>query len=486
MLEMLKKESNYTFTENGALTYKSTLSHCLDLFATIGALRNANEERIIDIFQKAYAEDSDLAMKILFFARDIRGGLGERKVFRIIFNWLAKNHKASVFKNLSNVAEFGRYDDLMVLLSSPCQTAMLDYIKEQLHKDLEAARANDLQNISLLAKWLPSVNTSNEASVKQAKIIARRLNMQERDYRKTLSYLREKINIIENNLRTKDYSFDYSKQPSGAMLKYRQAFWRNDEERYSTFLESVAKGESKINTGAITPHQIVEPLINTYQSEESKKSLDIAWNALEDFTNAENSLVVVDGSGSMYSGQPYAISIALSLGIYFAERNKGKFKNHFITFSENPQLVEIKGKDIAEKVRYCEAFNEVANTNIQRVFELILYTALNNNVPQEELPSTLYFITDMEFDSCTKAGNHTNFERAKILFEQYGYKLPKVVFWNVQSRTNQQPVRMHDSGAILVSGYSPRIFGMLTSNCLDPYTFMMESINQERYANIVA
>ena len=96
MLEMLKNETNYTFTENGALTYKSTLSHCLDLFATIGALRNANEERIIDIFQKAYAEDSDLAMKILFFARDIRGGLGERKVFRIIFNWLAKNHKSSV------------------------------------------------------------------------------------------------------------------------------------------------------------------------------------------------------------------------------------------------------------------------------------------------------------------------------------------------------------------------------------------------------
>jgi hypothetical protein len=351
---------------------------------------------------------------------------------------------------------------------------------------MEAAIANDLQNISLLAKWLRSINTSNATAVKQAKILARSMCMQEKDYRKTLSFLRKKINILENNLRTKDYSFDYSKQPSGAMLKYRRAFWRNDQERYSAFLEKVVKGEAKLNTGAITPHQIVAPLLNSAQGEESKKSLDAAWNALEDFTNDENSLVVVDGSGSMYSGQPSAISIALSLGIYFAERNKGKFKNHFITFSENPQLVEIKGKDIAEKVRYCEAFDEVANTNIQKVFELILYTALNNNVPQEELPSTLYFITDMEFDSCTKAGNYTNFERAKILFEQYGYKLPKVVFWNVQSKTNQQPVRMHDSGAILVSGYSPRIFGMLTSNCLDPYTFMMESINQDRYANIVA
>ena len=182
-------------------------------------------------------------------------------------------------------------------------------------------------------------------------------------------------------------------------------------------------------------------------------------------------------------------TVALSLGIYFAERNKGAFKNHFITFSENPQLVEIKGSDIVEKVQYCETYDEVANTNIQKVFELILNTAKNNHLLQEELPEKLYIISDMEFDYCTRDASLTNFEYAKKIFEEAGYKLPEVIFWNVASRNRQQPVSKNEQGVLLVSGCTPRIFSMVADGSLSestPYEFMLEVLGSERYEKIVA
>ena len=197
--------------------------------------------------------------------------------------------------------------------------------------------------------------------------------------------------------------------------------------------------------------------------------------------------MVIDGSGSMYSPlQPRPAAVALSLGIYFAERNTGAFKNHFITFSEKPQLVEIKGKDIWETVNYCHKYNEVANTNIQKVFELILRAAVKNKVPQSEMPSTLYIISDMEFDYCTKGADLTNFEYAKKIFAEAGYQLPRVVFWNVASRTKQQPVTRNEQGVALVSGCSPRIFGMLSSGNLSPMGYMLDILGTERYAKIAA
>ena len=315
--------------------------------------------------------------------------------------------------------------------------------------------------------------------------------MDYKTYRKTLSALRAKINIIENNLRVKDYTFDYEKQPSQAMLKYRKAFIRNDNERYSQFLDSVSQGKAKLHTGTLTPYEIILPLVSWGKArltESERKALDATWQALEDFTNNENALVVVDGSGSMYraDGIISPASAALSLGIYFAERNKGKFANHFITFSRTPQLVEIKGSDIYEKVNYCKSFDEAANTNLQKVFELILNTAIKHNVPQEQMPSSLYIISDMEFDSCVDNSNMTNFERAKKLFAEHGYNLPRVIFWNVDSRNLQQPVTMNEQGVCLVSGISPRIFAMIKSHDLTPLSFMMSILDSDRYKNITA
>ena len=485
MLEHLKNEANRTYTENGAVTHATTYSDCLDLFATIGALRSSNEQEIISRFVRAFTEDPNLALKTLFFARDVRGGLGERKVFRVCLQWLAHNAPASAKKNIPYVAEFGRWDDLLSLMGTPCEKDALRLVKQQLDADLESMDMGD--DVSLLAKWLPSVNASNAQTVFYAKRIARLLGMSDAQYRKTLVKLREHIRIIENSLREKDYSFDYSKQPSKAMFKYRKAFYRNDGERYGEFMNKVSRGEAQLHTGTLTPYEIIKPFFYEHVGDQEASAIDATWIAQEDFTRDENALVVIDGSGSMYSRtDPMPATVALSLGIYYAERNTGAFRNHFITFSERPQLVEIKGKTILEKVRYCSQYNEVANTNIQKVFELILQAAVKNKVPQSEMPSTLYIISDMEFDYCTKGAELTNFEYAKKIFAEAGYQLPKVVFWNVQSRNQQQPVTQNEEGVALVSGCSPRIFNMLQSGNLSPLGYMLEILGTERYAKIAA
>lgn len=483
-LEALKEEANKTLTENMAVTWRSSGSENVDLFASIGALRSASDEEIVRRFIKAWAEDHNIALKILFYARDVRGGLGERRVFRVILNFMASLAPESIRKNIALIPEYGRYDDLLVLLGTPCEAEALAFIREQLNRDLACLEAGE--PVSLLAKWLPSINASSEETRAQAKAVANAVGMDAAQYRKTLSALRAEIKIIENNLREKDYTFDYSQQPSKAMFKYRKAFSRNDEERYTKFLKKVEKGEAQLHTGTLLPYELVHAALQRPTVAE-RKTLDVTWKALEDFTDGRNALAVIDGSGSMYGfGTPKPIEIAMSLGIYFAERNTGLFHDHFITFSMNPQLVQIKGEDLTERVLYCKTFNEVANTNIQKVYELILYTAAAHHMPQSEMPETLYIISDMEFDYCTKDAGKTNFEYAKRLYASHGYKLPNIVFWNVQSRQEQVPVKMNEQGVALVSGCSPRIFSMVISNDLDPFNFMMKTIGSERYAPIHA
>ena len=485
MLNYLKQEANKTVTENGAATHITTESDCLDLFATIGALRRESDSEIVTRFIRAYSENKDIAMKLLFFARDIRGGLGERRVFKVILNWLANNEPQTVRKNLEYVAEYGRFDDLLCLMGTACEKDMLDVLKAQFEADNNAL-ANGGE-VSLLAKWLPSVNASSSETVLYAKKIAKHFGLNDASYRKALVALRAHIRIIENNLREKDYSFDYSKQPSKAMYKYRKAFIRNDGERYSQFLDKVTTGEAKLHASTLMPYEIITPFFRRNVSDEERKAINTTWISQEDFGDTENALAVIDGSGSMYGGaDPMPATVALSLGIYFAERNKGAFKNHFITFSENPQLVEIKGEDILDKVRYCHGFNEVANTNIQKVFELILDAAKKNSVPQDELPKKLYIISDMEFDYCAEDASLTNFEYAKKLFAEAGYTLPEIVFWNVASRNRQQPVTRNEQGVALVSGCTPRLFSMVASGTMNPYAFMLEVVESERYAKIVA
>lgn len=489
MLNALTYESNLTYTENGALTYRSSGSECIDFFAACGALRGADENEIIRRFLRAYAENPDTAMKILFYARDIRGGLGERRLFRCILRYLAYTKPESVRKNLPLIAEYGRFDDLLVLLGSHCEDELIRYLRVQLDADLAAMQSGD--DCSLLAKWLPSVNTSSYKSRQTAKKLCRLLGMREKDYRQTLAKLRAYINIMETRLCKKDYSFDYEKLPSGALFKYRQAMLRNDTERYSKYLDAVHANAAKMNTGTLYPYQIVRSVVkDKYLTPDILSSLETTWNALTDYCDARNAIAVIDGSGSMYCDYGSGImpiTVALSLGIYFAEHSKGRFRNRFITFSEKPRLVKIKGSNIAEKVRYCMSFDEIANTDLFAVFRLILKAAVKNSIPQEELPELIYIISDMEFDIAThRAYDDTVHEQAKALYEKYGYKLPQVVYWNVCARNEQVPVTMNESGTALVSGANPILFRQMIQQDLTPFTMMEKILCSERYAPVSA
>ncbi len=488
MINALTCESNLTHTENGAPTHRSSGSDCLDFFAVCGALRHADENEIVRRFLRAYAEDPDTAMKTLFYARDIRGGLGERRLFRCILRYLAYTKTSSVRKNLPLIAEYGRFDDLLILLGSPCEDELIRYLRAQLDADLAAMEAGD--GCSLLAKWLPSVNTSSYKSRETAKKLCRLLGMREKEYRQTLAKLRAHIDIVETRLCKKDYTFDYGQVPAGALFKYREALWRNDNERYSDYLLAVRQGRAKMNTGTLYPYQIVRSAMNEYDPD-TICSLDTTWNALPDYCDGRNAIAVIDGSGSMYCDYGTGMmpaTVALSLGIYFAEHSKGRFKNRFITFSETPKFVKIKGSDIAEKVRYCMSFDEIANTNLYAVFRLILRAAVKHNIPQEELPELIYIISDMEFDEATYGSPEeaTVHEKAKKLYEKYGYKLPQVVYWNVCARNEQVPVTMSESGTALVSGASPVLFRQMMEMDLTPFSMMEKILGSERYAPVSA
>lgn len=476
-LENLKEESSLTKTLNGATAYTSTGSDCLDLFSSIGVMRNWDKQDIIDKWDKAWAEDELTALKILFYARDIRGGLGERRVFRVILKHLALTDPEVVSYNLSLIPEYGRYDDVLVLLG----VHALEY-------DVPNFLFNSAEDTeTLCAKWLPSINASSNETILQAKTLARYWGMSDEEYRHWLTEKRKELKILESRLVAKDYTFDYSKQPSKAMFKYRKAFMRNDEERYCAYLDSVIEGKQKINTKTLMPYEITNKAYTVHMSvnrnKEELKALDVMWNNLPDYTRGENALVVMDGSGSMTWSitRPLPIDIASSLAIYFAEKNNGYFHNYFMTFSEHPKLVEIKGKDIGAKVEYCRSYYECWNTNLEKTFKVLLNAAVKNNVPQEELPKTLYIISDMEFDEAAEHPDKTVFQSAKKMYEDAGYELPAVVFWYVSKLSEQVPVREDERGVVLVSGCSPTVFKQVISNEMNPYEYMRKVVYAERY-----
>ncbi len=478
LLENIKKEQNYTETENGALAYSSTQSALVDLFAITGAMRYADESEIIDKFSKAMVEDHLLATKMAFYTRDVRGGLGERRSGRLMLEFLALNYPDIFLKNLEYIPEYGRWDDLVYLLEYAPEK-IVEMIRKQLDQDLADKKEN--KPISLLAKWLPSVNTSNKETVRKGRLLAEKLGMSEKEYRKTLSQLRRYLNVVEVNLSAKNYEkIVYDEVPSLAMNKYRKAFLRNDEENFNEYLNKVEKGEAKINASVLYPYNIVEKYL--YQTNEYDPVLEEQWKALPDYVKGEKKfLVMADVSGSMY-GRPMATSVGLA--IYFASRNKGPFANHFMTFSAEPKLVEVKGENLLEQIRYVCGAEWGMNTDLEAAFILLLHTAVKYNTPKEEMPESLIIITDMEIDRCTKS-DWTFLDQMKKSFEDNGYELPNIVFWNVNSRNNTYHASYDHQGVQLASGQSPIVFESLAEGVeLTPYDYMLSVLNSERYQKI--
>ncbi len=467
---------NTAFTENGDKAYTTTGSACLDYFSIIGGKRH-NLVDALNLFMKSYYEDPRLTIKILFYVRDIKGGLGERSIFRYTFNALANMYPEVASQLIKYIPEYGRYDDLLVCLNSPIKKTVLEYIDNQLKEDLANKQNN--KPISLLAKWLPSINTSSTEARNLASIIASSLKMKKEEYRKTLAYLRKGL-IIENNLREVDYSFDYGKVPSNAMFKYRNAFIKHDRKRYLDYLEDVKTGKSKINTAALYPYEIIRRLDEAEKSFELA-SLDVMWKSFDRSEITSKTIVVRDGSGSMTcgSGSVAPIEVATSLAILFAEQLTGEFKNTFITFSSSPKVVKIKGDTIKEKYDCISKYCDCSNTDIYKVYKLILDVYKHKNFKKEDAIDRIVIISDMEFD-CVENASKSTFENFKEEFSNLGYDMPEVVFWNVYARKNQFPT-INEEGVKLISGSSSKIIDMVTNNeMFNAYEFMLKCL--EKYS----
>ena len=472
--------ANVAYTFNGATSNASTLDACVNYFGSGAALRQRSDADVIDLFSKAFYQDRLVALKTLFYIRDVREGQGERKTFRTAINWLAKNYSDILVKNLENIALFGRWDDLYSLVGTPAEDAAFKLIAKQLRQD--AVDAADGKPISLLAKWLKSVNTSSAESRNLGYKTAKALGVTPKQYRKALSALRKHIDVIEVKLSKKQFDqIDYEKVPSKASMLYRKAFNKRDGERYRKYLGAVEKGEAKMNAAVLYPYDIVRPIENGEHNATQLKALDLAWKNQPNWLaeNPHKGLVVADVSGSMY-GLP--ILVSLSLAIYFAERNVGPFQNCFMTFSAKPKLQFVTGQTIAEKVRSLNRTGWDMNTDIQAAFDLMLSTAVKGNVKPEDMPSVLYIISDMQFDACTSNRNATNFATIKSKYAAAGYAMPKLVFWNVNASNSDYPVTVNDQGVCLVSGCSPSILkSVLAAKAFTPTDIMLETLNKPRY-----
>ena len=461
-----------TRTTNGMKARKSTANACVDLFYNIGASRGKN---IVPAFTAAYVENSDLALRIAQWARDARGGSGERQVFRDILAYLELSNPADASRLLAKVPELGRYDDLFVFKTKP--------LKAQAYTMLGDALRN---RNGLAAKWTP-----RKGDV--AREIREFFGMTPKQYRKSLVAL---TNVVETQMCANDWdNINYSHVPSVAHARYKKAFGRHGTT-YAEYVTKLVKGEAgvKINAGAVFPYDVLKGAINSYSRKSMTKTeldaLQAQWDALPNFIGDANVLPMVDSSGSMtcpaggHSSKSglTCLEVAISLGLYFADKNTGKFKDTFLTFSRTPKLVNLKG-NINQKIDQMNT-GEVANTDLNRAFDLILKTAVDNKVPQAEMPGTLVIFSDMQFDQGVDHDDSA-IEMIARKYQAAGYELPKVVFWNLNAAYGNAPVKFNKAGVALVSGFSPAIAKSILSGNLDdfsPEAIMLKTVMVDRYA----
>ena len=465
-MDDLEIETSVTLTENGGRALSTTGDKLLNLFAVLGALRSRPTD-VIDKFDAAYRENADLATKMAFYGRDVRGGLGERAVGRLMLRELTQFYPEVVTANFKNIVEFGRWDDLFVLFDTECEDAMVEYVKMQSN-----------QHVSLLAKWMPSINASSEHTKALAHRFVKALNTTPREYRKNLSALRKYIDVTEVKMSANKWTdIDYKAVPSNAMANYGSAFARHDYEGFTRYMDAVKSGDVKINAATLYPYNVIETL--------ERSSRDVAeaqWNALPNYVEGDNNfLIMADVSGSM-TGRPMHTSVGLA--IYFAERNHGEFANKFMTFTDIPQIVEVTDGTLYEKYR--SVTRHVGyNTNLEAAFDAILSTAVRTHCPQADLPKALVIISDLEIDYWD-GGSLTFTEEMRKRFANAGYEMPKLVYWNVDSRKDTFLASKNDPNAILVSGQSASTFKNLIKGIdLSTFEIMVQTLDDPRYDCVV-
>jgi hypothetical protein len=461
-------------TANGMLARKSTANACVDLFFKIGASRGKD---VTKDFVAAYVEDKEVALRIAQWVRDARGGAGEREIFRQILKYLDKHEPSDAARLLMKVPEIGRWDDIFVVES-----------KQNKHKAFsmlgDALRAKN----GLAAKWTPR---KGDLAVE----IRNFFGMSPKFYRKSLV---EMTKVVETQMCAKDWDeINFSHVPSVAHSRYKKAFFRNTQE-YAKYVAELTKDPKdrdvnvKINAGAVFPYDVLKGAIGSYRSNYNTTELNAMqaqWDALENFIGDANVLPLVDVSGSMTckAGGPQSksattcLDVAVSLGLYVADKNKGKFKDTFLTFSGTPELLHLKG-NIVQKVSQMVSSNWGMNTDLVKAMDKILKTAKEGNVPQEEMPEMLLIMSDMQFDQCARFDDSAMKMIARK-FEAAGYELPKIVFWNLNAADNV-PAKYDASGVALVSGFSPAIMAAVLGGDTEQFTpqaIMMKAIGVPRY-----
>lgn len=501
-LNAMKNETNFSYTENGAIQRNTTGSAVYDMFALGAAYRSRSDADVINLFMKAVNEDETLALKCLFYIRDAMEGQGERRFFRVCMKWLAATHTEAARRNMRHIPTYGRWDDLYVFVNTSLEKEMFAFMREQLALDVQS------KTPSLLAKWLKSENTSSAVSRELGRKTRNAFGMTAKQYRKTLSILRERINVLERLMSARQWDkIEFDKIPSRAGFIYRNAFAKHDVERmmqdksiqsYADF----AKDETKtVNAGVLYPYECVEKAFyhcyyNNNISDTERAIINKYWDNLKDYIQDANfnGIVVADTSGSMM-GTP--MNVAISLAMYCATKNSGPFANHFFTFESNPHFMEVEGFDFVDKVKRISRAPWGGSTNIEAVFDMMLGIAIRNNIKQEDLPKNVIIVSDMQFDSCVTSNSYnrggyfgryssndksTLMETVETKWAAHGYEMPALIFWNVNARNDGIPMKNED-GITFMSGFSPVLFQQLMAG-KTAMELMLDKLNSERYTII--
>lgn len=473
-----------TTTENGHYAVNTTGSAVLDLYGQIGAMRGMPfDQRVQPLIEKAMNEDPLLTMKTIFYGRDVRGGTGERQLFRDAIKYLAIYYPTFLSPNIHLIPEYGRWDDLYALVGTPAEHEASWLIGGQFSLDMEALRAG--KPVSLLGKWLKSCNTSSAESCKLGEWTRDHLHLTERAYRKALSALRERIRVVEKQMSANDWSgINYEGVPSRASVIYRKAFAEHDGERYQRYLADVMSGKKKMNASVSTPQDIVHAYL--YGDNETDDTLEAAWKSLPNFVGSdENIMVMADTSGSMV-GRPMEVSVGLAM--YFAQRNKGAFHNMFMTFESNPHFVTLdENATLRRNLTATWHAPWGGSTNLNGACMSMLKFAKAHDVPDVDMPSRLLIISDMEIDRAVPQSYRLNSQEMERYYRLFGYTMPQIIYWNVEARDNHFQAKANSNGVMLASGSSPAIFEgvmKMQDTQVTPYNAMREVLNSERYKPI--
>lgn len=459
--QAIKNTPEISLTANGADAFASTLDANVDLFYMIGSCRGTD---ITVEFEKAYQNNPELAVRSLLFVRDIREGAGERQTFRDLLVYLEKNHTQVVYDILPVIPFYGRWDDLLCFKTEEVRNAAFGFISYALIEKKDG----------LCAKWMPRQPSKTDNT---AYLLRKFMDLSPKDYRKLLVGL---TNVVEQKMCAKEWDeIDFSKLPSLASARYNKSFAKNAKESYALYKEKLLSGEAKINASAVYPYDVIKTI-----TAGGDKDIAVAqWEALPNYLGEDFILPMVDVSGSMEcaangKGSLTCLDVAISLGLYVSDKQKGAFKDTILTFTDNPQLVVLEG-NLNDKLNQLQRADWGMSTNIEKAFVKILDVAVKSKVPASEMPKYLMIMSDMQFDQCAKG---TAFKTVQTLYEKAGYALPKVVFWNLNATYKNVPTTKGEDNVALISGFSSNILkSVLSAKNFTPEGVMLETIMSERY-----